>query len=56
MLMREKEIAHIETVGDLRAALADCPDDMNICDLAGAGLGLSLCQDEPNGPFYVEVQ
>lgn len=29
MLMREKELDHIETVSDLRADLADVPDDMN---------------------------
>ena len=56
MLMREKEIDHIETAGDLRAALADVPDNMNICDGLGNGLCLTLCQDEPNGPHYIEVR
>ena len=38
MLMREKEIDGIETVGDLRAALADVPDDMPLADCFGEPL------------------
>jgi len=56
MLMSEREIDHIETFGDLRAALAECPDDMNLCDLAGDGLCLAICQDEPGGQIYIEVR
>jgi hypothetical protein len=42
MLMKEKEIDHIQSIGDLRAALADIPDDMPICDQMGEDLCLFL--------------
>ena len=38
MLLREK-VLYPETVSDLKAALADCPDDMDIYD----ALGETLC-------------
>lgn len=41
MLMREKRL-HPETVGDLKAALADCPDDMDVYDSLGAVIVMDL--------------
>jgi hypothetical protein len=41
MLMREKELFP-EKVGDLKAALADCPDDMDIYDAVGETLRMNL--------------
>lgn len=46
MLMREREIDHIESAGDLRAALADVPDDMPLGDALRNGLLLTLIKDE----------
>jgi hypothetical protein len=54
MLMKEKEIEGIETVGDLRAATASCPADMAIGDIFRDGLHLVLREDDPEGP-YIEV-
>ena len=39
MLIREGEIDHIETIGDLRRALADVPDDTPLED----GMNGSMC-------------
>ncbi|MFZ2949004.1 MAG: hypothetical protein WA003_05925 [Desulfuromonadaceae bacterium] len=56
MLLREKELDHIETVSDLRAALADVPDDMDIQDALGAGLYLAVRQDGPGEKQYIEYR
>ena len=55
MLMREKEINNIETIGALRAVLADVPDDMAIFNMHGYSVDLHLIQDHPNAKFYIEV-
>jgi hypothetical protein len=41
MLMREK-VLYPETVSDLKAALADCPDDLDIFDVFGETIMLKL--------------
>ncbi|MEI8133014.1 MAG: hypothetical protein WCG34_11325 [Leptolinea sp.] len=46
MILREKELFP-ETVGDLKAALADCPDDMEIFDAVGETV--RLCLNTYNG-------
>lgn len=52
MLMKEKEIEGIENVRDLRAALADVPDDMEIGDYFGDALSVTLSQNpETNQPY-----
>lgn len=61
MLMREKEIDHIETVGDLRAALADVPDDTPLEDGLNGSMYLIYHEarprdGEPESPAYVEYR
>ncbi|MBT0664746.1 hypothetical protein KI809_10585 [Geobacter pelophilus] len=61
MLMREKEIDHIETIGDLRAAIADVPDDTPLEDCMNAGMCLiyhdgKTRPEEPDSPAYVEYR
>jgi hypothetical protein len=55
MLMREKEIDNIESAGDLRAALADVPDDMPLGDGLHDGLLLRLVKDDA-GKDFIEVR
>ena len=61
MLMHEKEIDHIETIGDLRRATASLPDDTPLED----GMNGAMCliyheavprSGEPESPAYVEYR
>jgi hypothetical protein len=54
--MREKEIDGIETVGDLRAALADVPDDMRLADCFDEPLLAKLHEDKETGDQHVEIR
>ncbi|MFZ2949532.1 MAG: hypothetical protein WA003_08600 [Desulfuromonadaceae bacterium] len=61
MLMREKEIDGIETVGDLFAALADGPHDTPLEDGMNCGMCLIYHEakprkGEPDSPAYVEYR
>jgi hypothetical protein len=56
MLMREKEIDGIETVGDLRSALADVPDEMPLKDCFDEPLMASLYQDKETGDQHVTTR
>lgn len=59
--MREKEIDHIETIGDLKRAIASVPDDTPLED----GMNCSMLliyhdaaprEGEPESPAYVEFR
>jgi hypothetical protein len=52
MIMRERELQP-ETVGDLKAALADAPDDMEILDVFQDFILLTVRQDS-GGKDYIE--
>lgn len=54
-LRRLWEKEPIMTVGDLREALADMPDEMPICDGVGEPLIVSLFKDEETGDRSIEV-
>jgi hypothetical protein len=61
MLMREKEIDHIETIGDLLAALADVPHDTPLEDAMNCGMCLIYHEavprgEEPESPAYIEYR
>lgn len=45
----EHETADIETIGELRAAIADLPDDMSIGDAFDGTLVLGCYRDEETG-------
>lgn len=55
MLKLEREIDHIETVGDLRAALANAPDEMPICDSVGEALLVGYYRDMDTGDISIEI-
>ena len=54
-LRRIWEKENIETVGALREALADMPDDMPVCDGVGEPLLVSLFEDEETGDRSIEI-
>ena len=61
MLMTEKEIDHIETIGDLKRAIANVPDDTPLED--GMNCGMCLIYHpaipragEPAAVEYVEYR
>ena len=61
MLMREKELDHIETIGDLKTAIASVPDDTPLEDGLGGGMYLVYRdavprEGEPESPAYVEYR
>lgn len=61
MLMREKEIDNIETIGDLKAAIATVPDDTPLEDGMNCGMLLRYHEavprpGEPESPAYVEYR
>lgn len=63
MLMKEKEIDHIETIGDLKRAIATVPDDTPLEDGMNCSMlliyheaGPSPSGDPAGSPAYVEFR
>ncbi|MDD5106075.1 MAG: hypothetical protein PHC49_10710 [Desulfuromonadaceae bacterium] len=61
MLMTEKELDFIETIGDLKRAIATVPDDTPLEDGMNCGMYLRYHEavpreGEPESPAYVEFR
>jgi hypothetical protein len=61
MLMDEKEIDNIETIGDLKRAIATVPDDTPLEDGMESGMLLRYHEvgariGEPESPAFVEFR
>ena len=52
---RVREIEFIETVGDLRAALAGVPDDRPVCDSLDEAVMLTFWRDLDTGEEFIEI-